>query len=350
MTQTASTLGQPSVRWGVLSTASIARVVTTAARQGQHAEIVAVASRDGDRAQQFADEVGIPASFGSYEDLLASDVDAVYIPLPISLHTDWTVAALEAGKHVLCEKPFAVTAADAARCFDAAAATDRLVAEAFAYRYHPQTALVGRLLADGAIGDLAYMRAALTVSVEPGDIRRSPELGGGALHDLGCYCVSAIRLFAGEPGRVYADRIDDGDADDAVDLRLIATVRTARGVLAQFDVGLDLPRRDELELVGTGGRIIVDDPWLCRNGWIDLVDTSGRYRLPVDSEDAWELTGALYDAYRIELDTLSRAICEGAGTTFGRADALAQVRALETVRAACIADAPVDLAITDPAA
>jgi predicted dehydrogenase len=334
----------------VLSTAAIGRVVAMAARQGRHAVIAAVASRDGDRARQFADELGIPTSFGSYEELLASDVDAVYVPLPVALHTTWTVAALEAGKHVLCEKPFAMTADDAARCFDAATTADRVVAEALMYRHHPQTALVQRLLADGAIGELSHVRAALTVSVEPGDIRRSAELGGGALLDLGCYCVSAIRLFAGEPRRVYAERIDDGDSVDAVDLRLTATMRTVRGVLALFDVALDLCRRDELELVGTGGRIIVDDPWLCRSGWIDLVDASGRHRLPVDPEDTWGLAGAPYDGYRIHLDTLSRAIVDGFPTAFGRDDAVAQARALEAVRSASVAGAPVDVETTESTA
>ena len=306
-----------------------------------------MASRDGDRAARFAADFGL-AAFGSYEDLLGSDtVDAVYVPLPVSLHTDWTIAALRAGKHVLCEKPFAMTAADAARCFDAAAAADRMVAEALMYRHHPQTAMVRRLLADGTIGELAYLRAALTVSVEPDDIRRSPELGGGELLDLGCYCVSAVRLFAGEPRRVMAERIDDGDARDAVDLRMTASLRADQGVLAQFDVGLDLPRRDELELVGTAGRIIVDDPWVCRSGWIDLVDASGRHRLPVDPEDTWRLTGALYDGYRIHLDTLSRAIVDGFPTAFGRDDAVAQARALEAVRSASVAGAPVDVKTTE---
>ena len=142
---------------------------------------------------------------------------------------------------------------------------------------------------------------------------------------------------------VYAERIDDGDAVDAVDLRLAATVRTDTGVLTQFVVALDLSRRDELELVGTGGRIIVDDPWLCRSGWIDLVDADGRHRLPVHPEDTWKLTGALYDGYRIELDTLSRALADGSPPMFGRDDALAQAHALEALRSASRAGAPVDL-------
>jgi predicted dehydrogenase len=128
------------------------------------------------------------------------------------------------------------------------------------------------------------MRAALSVSVEPGDIRRSVELGGGALGDLGCYCVSAIRLFAGEPDLVHASQVRDGPA--GVDLRLAATLRLPGDVLAQFDVGLDLTRRDELELVGTEGRLTVPDPWLCRASHLELSRDGQVEHVPVDPDGA----------------------------------------------------------------
>jgi xylose dehydrogenase (NAD/NADP) len=230
---------------------------------------VAVASRDPVRAQRFAAELGLEASFGSYEALLASDlVDAVYVALPVSLHTTWTLRALQAGKHVLCEKPFATDPTDAARCFDAAEAAGRVVVEGFMWRHHPQTVLARRLLAEGAIGRLATIWAALSVAVGPGDIRRSPALGGGALYDLGCYCVAAARLFGGHPTRVWAEPVLDDAArpDGEVDLRLAATMALPGEVLALFDVGLDLTRRDQLELVGTGGRLALPDPWRCRAG------------------------------------------------------------------------------------
>jgi D-xylose 1-dehydrogenase (NADP+, D-xylono-1,5-lactone-forming) len=130
------------VRWGVLSTAGIGRLVIEASRTATHAEVVAVASRDAARARAFADELGLEASYGSYEELLASGaVDAVYVPLPVSMHTEWTVRALEAGKHVLCEKPFATSAEDAARCLDAAEAAGRRCVEGLMWRHHPQTTL-----------------------------------------------------------------------------------------------------------------------------------------------------------------------------------------------------------------
>ena len=322
------------LRWGVLSTANIGRTLIEASRAATHAEVVAVASRDAGRGRAFAGELGLKASFGSYEELLASEaVDAVYVPLPVSLHAEWTVRALAAGKHVLCEKPLATSPEDAARCFDAAEAAGRHCVEGLMWRHYPQTTLARRLIADGAIGRLAYARAALSVGVEPGDIRRSVELGGGALGDLGCYCVSGIRLFAGEPERMYADQVADGP--DGVDLRLAATLRMPGDVLAQFDVGLDLTRRDELELVGTDGRLTVPDPWLCRASHLELV--------PVDPDGTLGLTDPEHDVYRIELDTVSAALAGGGEPSFGRADAVAQATVLEALHRSAELGAPVEV-------
>jgi D-xylose 1-dehydrogenase (NADP+, D-xylono-1,5-lactone-forming) len=330
------------VRWGVLSTASIGRLVIEATRAADKAEFVAVASRDADRARAFADELGLEAGFGSYEELLASGaVDAVYVPLPVALHTEWTVKALAAGRHVLCEKPLATSTADAARCFDAAEAAGRRCVEGLMYRHHPQTTLARELVAGGAIGRLTYVRAALSVSVPPDDIRRSPALGGGALGDLGCYCVSAIRLFAGNPERVWAAQVRDGP--DGVDLRMAATLRLPGDVLAQFDVALDLTRRDELELVGTEGRLTVPDPWLCRSPHLELSRNGRVERVPVDPDDAFGLTDPEHDVYRIELDTVSAAIAGGGEPSFGRSDALAQATVLEALYRSAELGRPVDL-------
>jgi D-xylose 1-dehydrogenase (NADP+, D-xylono-1,5-lactone-forming) len=330
------------VRWGVLSTASIGRLVIEATRAADHAEFVAVASRDATRARAFAGELGLEASFGSYEELLASAVvDAVYVPLPVSLHAEWTVKALAAGKHVLCEKPLATSAADAAGCFDAAAAAGRHCAEGLMYRHHPQTTLARELVAGGAIGRLAYVRAALSVSVEPGDIRRSVELGGGALGDLGCYCLSAIRLFAGEPSQVSAVQVRDGAA--GVDLRMAATLRLPAGVLAQLDIALDLTRRDELELVGTEGRLTVPDPWLCRAAHLELSRDGRVERIPVDPDGAFALTDPEHDVYRIELDTVSAVIAGGREPSLGRSDAIAQATVLEALYRSAELGTPVEV-------
>jgi D-xylose 1-dehydrogenase (NADP+, D-xylono-1,5-lactone-forming) len=330
------------LRWGVLSTANIGRTLIEASRAASHAEVVAVASRDAGRARAFAGVLGLEASFGSYEELLASEaVDAVYVPLPVSLHAEWTVRALAAGKHVLCEKPLVTNPEDAARCFDAAEAAGRHCVEGLMWRHHPQTALARRLVADGAIGRLAYARAALSVGVAPGDIRRSVELGGGALGDLGCYCVSGIRLFAGEPERVYAEQVADGPG--GVDLRLAATLRMPGDVLAQFDIGLDLTRRDELELVGTDGRLTVPDPWLCRASHLELFRDGDRELVSVDPDGTLGLTDPEHDVYRIELDIVSAALAGGGELSFGRADAVAQATVLDALHRSAELGTPVEV-------
>lgn len=319
------------VRWGVLSTAGIGATVIGATAGSPAARFTAVASRALGKAQDFAAAHQLPYAYGSYEELLASDsVDAVYVALPSALHTEWTVKALGAGKHVLCEKPFALDPEDAARCFDAAEAAGLLCAEGFMYRHHPGTALARRLLADGAIGELRHIRAALTVSVPEGDIRRSRALGGGALLDLGCYCVSAVRLFGGAPERVYAEAVRD-DRPDGVDVRFSATLRLPGGVVAQFDTGLDLPRRDELELIGTAGRIVLADPWLCREKTVCLIRADGtREELPADPEG---LLAVHEDAvYRHEIETVSAAVREGRPLEFGRGDAVEQAQVLAALR------------------
>lgn len=316
------------VRWGALSTASIGSTVVSATRSSQLTCFTAVASCDGERARQFADIHGLDHGFGSYEALLESDrVDAVCIALPSAMHTEWTIKALNAGKHVLCEKPFALRAKDAARAFDAAAAAGRLCSEGFMYRHHPQTTLARRLVEEGAIGALKTVRAALAVSVPEGDIRRSRALGGGALLDLGCYCVSAARLFAGTPERFYAEAIRDGDG---VDVRFSTTMRLPDGVLAQFDMGLDLPRRDELELIGTDGRIVIADPWLCRARTIELCRGGGSEHLPVDPEGRCAPEHE-DDVYHIELDSVSESLANGAELPFGRTDAIDQARVIEAL-------------------
>ena len=226
---------------------------------------------------------------------------------------------------MLCEKPFAMTAADAAACFDAAEEAGRLCMEGLMWRHHPQTRLARTLLDDGVIGPPAYIRAALSVDVPPGDIRRTGRLGGGALLDLGCYCLSAIRLFGGEPVRVAAERVaDPADGADGADLRLAATLALTGDVLAQFDVALDLPRRDELELIGGLGKITIPDPWLCREGAVVLQRGDTIERLSA---------GAGEDPYGIEFAVASQAIATGVAPAFGRADAIAQAAAIEAVRA-----------------
>ena len=320
-----------AIRWGVLGTGSIARTVVGA----DPGAFVAVASRDPAKAAAF----GLEHSFGAYEQLVASDaVDAVYVALPNSLHPEWTVRALQAGKHVLCEKPFAQNRADAQRCSDAAQAAGRQITEGFMWRLHPQTILARQLLAEGAIGRLAHIRAALRITTGPGDVRRSPDLGGGALSDLGCYCASAMRLFGGEPRRITAEAVFDG-----VDMRFAALLRLPDGVLGTFDAALDLPRADELELVGTEGSLRIPDPWVCRGGELELTRKGVTERLPVDPAGRYGLTGEEADPYRIEFATVSAAIAAGTPLEFGGDDAIAQATTYEALLQSARRGSPVSL-------
>src|SRR2546428_11708210 len=229
------------LRWGISSTARIgARRVTPALLRSQTGTAVAIASRDLTRAREIAAKFQIPRTYGSYETLLADrDIDAVYNPLPNSLHPEWTIRAAQAGKHVLCEKPLAVDAVQAQTMVDACRKAGVLVQEAFMYRYHPQIGELRRLAASGAIGALWLVRSAVTFTVRrDDDIRLNASLGGRGLLDVGCYCVSISRLLLGEPQAVTAS----GVFEHGVDVRLAGLLSFAAGA-GRFDYGLAFSTR-----------------------------------------------------------------------------------------------------------
>jgi xylose dehydrogenase (NAD/NADP) len=312
-------------RWGIISTAQINRLVLQGAAASSEVEVVAVASRDQARADAYAREHGIPTAYGSYEALLADpSIDAVYISLPNGLHCPWSVRALEAGKHVLCEKPMSSDPAQVEAVFDAADAAGLLCMEAFMWRHHPQTRRLEQLVREGAIGELRLIRSDFGYTMPPDsdDVRLLPELDGGSLGDLGCYCISATRLLAGEPESVAARQVL---APSGVDMRFAATLALPGDVLAELHCGFDLPEHSELEVLGSEGTITVADPWHCRR--VGLTITRGSEVEIIEIEQA--------DSYRLELEDLSRAI-EGAGTPLlGRDDAMGQARTIASlVRAA----------------
>ncbi len=309
------------VRFGLLSTARINGAVLEGAKPSEEVEVVAVASRSLERAESYASEHGIERAHGSYEALLEDpEVDAVYVSLPNALHVEWSVRALEAGKHVLCEKPLTPQQHEAERAFAAAEAADRFLAEAFMWRHNPQTARLRELVEGGAIGELRLVRAAFSFSLTAlDDVRLRPELDGGSLLDVGCYCVSGIRLLAGEPERVYGQAVR---SSTGVDVRFAAVLSFATGALAHFDCGFDLPGRGALEVVGSEGSLLVRDPWLPRGHGIDLL-RAGAEPERIDVPQA--------DSYRLELENLARAIRGDASPLLGRDDALGQARALEAL-------------------
>ena len=303
-----------SLRLGLLSTADINAKLVEGARHADEVDVVAVASRDAGRARAHADEMGAPRALGSYEELLEDgDVDAVYISLPNGMHVDWSIRALDAGKHVLCEKPLSRSPQEVERAFDAAGRNERVLAEAFMWRHHPQ-ALRLRELA-GELGELRLVRGAFSFSLaEPDNIRLAADLDGGALMDVGCYCVSGARFLLGEPEQVTAH-----SHDDAVDVRFVATMSFQSGALAIFDCGFDMPPRDELEVVGAHGSLFLDDPWHSRTPVIERRALDGTLE-DIEIEEA--------DAYGCELVDFARACAGEAEHPFGREDAVAQARAI----------------------
>ncbi len=316
MTQEAR--GGEGVRWGVLSTARINRDVLRGVAGSALVDVVAVASRSVARAEAFASEWGIPRAFGSYEELLAcADVEAVYIPLPNGMHVEWTLAALEAGKHVLVEKAFSPRAAEVERCFAVASERGLVLSEAFMWRHNPQTERLLSLLPE--IGELRLVRASFSFPLvgRDDDVRWDPALDGGALLDVGCYCVSAARLFGGEPTEVEAMAVDRG----GVDSRFSGLLRFPGDVLATFDCGFDIAERDELELVGSEGALFVDDPWHCHEPVIEVRRGSvERVEVPPAN------------SYRLEFEDVSAAIRgRSDGPLLGRDDAVGQARTLEAL-------------------
>ena len=249
------------VRWGLLSTANINRRVIPAMRMSARGELAAVASRDLDKARQYAEEWDIPRAFGSYEEMLASgEIDAVYISLPNHLHAEWTINALEAGVHVLCEKPFALTVREVDEMIAASQRTQRVLAEAFMYRHHPQTKLLGELVQRGEIGDLICMRGVFTFKVaQRNNIRLNPALGGGSLWDVGVYPLSLAQYIMGSaPDWVSASQ---HIGPSGVDESFFGLLHYPSGVTAQIMSSLDSPYFTMAEVIGTQGRLGLDRPF-----------------------------------------------------------------------------------------
>ena len=247
-------------------------------------------------------------------------MEAVYISLPNGLHAEWSIRALEAGKHVLCEKPLSPRAQDVERMFETAERVDRRLMEAFMYRFNPQTERLCELLDADVIGRLRVVRAAFSFHLaDLGDVRLNAALEGGGLMDVGCYCVNAARLIGGEPELAFGQQID---ADGGVDAVFTGLLRFPDQVLAQFDCGLALPGRDELEAIGEAGSLFLDDPWHCREPVIELRR---------DGELVERIEIAPVDSYRLELENFCAAIRTGGEPLLGRADAVGQARTIEAL-------------------
>ncbi len=325
------------IRWGILSTAKIGRTrVIPAMQASNNGEVVAVASRNLDSAQAFAADLGIPQAFGSYEAMIDSgEVDAIYNPLPNSMHAEWSIKCAEAGVPTLCEKPLASNAEEAQTIVDAFEERGVLFAEAFMWRFHPQSVYVKQMLHDGAIGDLNVINSTFTFRISSEEnIRLSKELAGGGLMDVGCYCISAMRFFTDEEpdGGQAVGRFGERSQ---VDESLAAVLTFPSGVIGHFDCGLRTQVTHTYELRGTNGRIVVpqaftmrpDAPTVIQYWHTDYVD--GGYD---DSYEEIEIDPA--NSYTLMAEDFADALLNNRPPRFAPQDAVNNMMVIDNLLAA----------------
>jgi len=318
-----------TVRWGVLSPAKIAtEKVIPAMQRCRNASVVAIASRDEARARAASQALHVPMAFGSYEELLASpDVDAVYIPLPNQLHVPWSVRALEAGKHVLVEKPIARTAAEVHPLLDAAAQHPHVkVMEAFMYRFHPQWTTAKAWIDDGLIGEVHQIHSHFAYrNLDPANVRNRVETGGGGLLDIGCYDVSLSRyLYGREPERVVATI--DYDPSFETDRLTSAILDFGDGATATFSCATQLAPFQRVHAFGTAGSLEIDVPF----------NAPPRGRVHVrraEGENTLERSFENVDQYTLQGEAFSEAILQDAPVPTPLEDAVANMRVLDALRA-----------------
>jgi predicted dehydrogenase len=317
------------IRWGVLSTAKIAREkVIPATQRSELGSVVAIASRDLSHAKVEANKLGIIRAYGAYDDLLSDpNIDAVYIPLPNHMHVPWSLRAIAAGKHVLCEKPIGLSVIEAEELANGAAAEPQLkVMEAFMYRFHPQWQMARQLVCDGRIGDLRTIHTQFSYyNDDPRNIRNQPGMGGGALMDIGCYPISLSRfLFGTEPARVMAHI--ELDPTVQVDRLTSAVMEFASGT-ATFTCGTQIAPYQRVNIFGTTGRIEIEIPFNaprdrpCRI-WLH---TTAEFSSPE------EIRFDVCDQYTLQADAFARAIRDDTPVPTPLADAIANMRVIERV-------------------
>lgn len=314
------------VRWGVLSTAKIAREkVIPAMQQGALCEVTAIASRNEEQAKAEAARLNIPKAYGSYEELVNDqEIDAVYIPLPNHMHVPWTIKALEAEKHVLCEKPVALSSAEAKELLQAAQQKPHLkVMEAFMYRFHPQWRCAKKLVDEGRIGELRTIQSFFSYfNIDPKNIRNRKEAGGGAMMDIGCYCVSFPRfIFDKEPEKVFGF----AGFDPA-----LQTDRIASGIMnfsngtSTFTCSTQMMPFQRVNILGTAGRIEIEMPVNA------LPDKPSRIWLHKAGSSEEILFDAV-DQYTLQGDAFSKCILENTEVPTPLEDAVSNMKVIESI-------------------
>jgi predicted dehydrogenase len=307
------------LNWGLLSTARINRALIPPLHASKRTRLLAVASRSQSSAEAYAREWNIPRALGSYEALLADpEIDVIYNPLPNNRHAEWTVKALRAGKHVLCEKPMTLTLAEMDEIIAASRETGKIVTEAFMYRHHPQTLKVKEIVESGTLGKLQLIRGAFTFTLtREGNYRSDPAMGGGSIWDVGFYPISYARTLVGaEPLEVFGWQVQ---GPSGVDESFIGQMRFGDGVLAQFDCGFASPFRSWMEIVGSEAILSIPDPFK-PNHKAAVTLTRG------DQAETPHMPGA--DLYMGEVDDLCDAIEHGRTPRITLTDSRANLAAI----------------------
>jgi len=323
-----------SIRWGVLGTAAIARNSLIPAMKKADQVLQAVGSRSQEKAQAFADELGFATAYGSYDAVLADpDVDAAYLPLPVGLHAQWARKCAEAGKHCLCEKPLCSSEQEAQELADLFQAKDLLLVEASMYRHHPLTKRVKELVDTGRLGDIHAVRSNFFVAIPESDIRWQADLAGGAMGDLGCYCVGISRLIAGtEPERIVALRHDQ----QGVDAEIAGVLQFPGGMLAYFGCGMRSQFDCSYEIFGSQGRLRVD-----RGGMVVWPGEAHRIQLWLGDEETEEVTPEA-DHYQLMVADMAEAVVQKRHPDYPVKDAIANMRVIRQVLEAGKAQEPVN--------
>lgn len=314
-------LGYKKVRWGVLSTASIGeRSVIPGIKESERNEVVAVASRSLEKAENFAKKMSIPKTYGRYEDLLAdNDIDAVYIPLPNHLHKEWTIKAAEAGKHVLCEKPIALNANEAKEMIDACEKADVFLAEAYMFRHQKRYEDIKNRIANGDIGDVRGIHGVFTFNGagDEGNIRFTKEWGGGSIYDVGCYPISAARLLLEEEPTAVTAHAFFSPEHGGVDMMASGLMEFSSGIALTFDCAMWAEGRNELEILGTEGRIILPAAFLGDQTY--KVIKNGKEEIIKEKN---------INPYALQADSFAGSVLDGKPTKFAYDDIINGMKAV----------------------
>ncbi|QGQ98187.1 gfo/Idh/MocA family oxidoreductase [Paenibacillus psychroresistens] len=313
------------VRWGILGAAGIAyKAILPALKVSEFAEAAAIASRNSNKAVTIAEEFGVSQVYEDYASLLKDpNIDAVYIPLPNTLHAEWTIIAAEHGKHVLCEKPAALTATEVRRMTEACERNGVLFAEAFMYQHHPRYERIREILANQEIGVIRSIQARFTYNKtgQTDNIRFQSEVGGGALYDVGCYPIHAARLLLGtEPVAVTCNSSFFAE-DSGVDIMTSGLIEFPDGISLTFDCGMLAEPRNHLEIVGDKGRIEIPDAFNCS-------PHSSEIRIRLNKELELESFGPA-DHYELQINDFSKKILSGNPLEYQTNDAMLNAAVVE---------------------